>query len=50
LHDGDPLADEIAEFVGAVRSRARPRVGVADGLRVIELCEAVSSAVKASIG
>jgi predicted dehydrogenase len=48
LRDGDPLADEIGEFVRAVRTRTPPRVGVADGLRVVELCEQISAAVKAS--
>ena len=48
LRDGDPLADEIAEFVNSVRTRAAPKVGVMDGLRVVELCEQISSAVKAS--
>jgi predicted dehydrogenase len=48
LHEGDPLADEISEFVSSVRSRSAPQVGVMDGLRVIELCEQISTAVKAS--
>ena len=48
LHEGDPLADEIGEFVSSVRSRSAPQVGVMDGLRVIELCEQISTAVKAS--
>ncbi|HXR34589.1 MAG TPA: Gfo/Idh/MocA family oxidoreductase [Candidatus Binataceae bacterium] len=48
LRDGDPLADEIGEFVNSVRTRSAPQVGVMDGLRVVELCEQISSAVKAS--
>jgi predicted dehydrogenase len=48
LRDGDPLADEINEFIHSVRTRSAPKVGVIDGLRVIELCEHISSAVKAS--
>ena len=48
LDEGDPLADEIGAFVTSVRTRVAPIVGPADGLRVIELCEQISSAVKAS--
>jgi predicted dehydrogenase len=48
LRDGDPLAAEIGEFVNSVRTRTAPQVGVMDGLRVVELCEQISSAVKAS--
>jgi predicted dehydrogenase len=47
LREGDPLADEIAEFVSSVRTRCAPQVGVMDGLRVVELCEQISSAIKA---
>jgi predicted dehydrogenase len=48
LREGDPLADQIGEFVNSARTRAEPKVGVMDGLRVIELCEQISLAVKAS--
>ncbi len=48
LRDGDPLADEIGDFVNCVRTRSAPQVGVMDGLRVIELCEQITSAVKAN--
>lgn len=47
LHAGDPLADEIAEFVTAVTARSAPRVGVRAGLQVIELCQWVSSQIAA---
>jgi len=39
LGDADPLADEVASFVAAVRSRATPPVTAQDGLRTIELIE-----------
>lgn len=39
LGDADPLADEIASFVVAVRDRATPPVSAEDGLRTIELIE-----------
>jgi len=48
LREGDPLADEISDFVGCVRARSTPQVGGMDGLRVVELCEQISSAIKAS--
>jgi predicted dehydrogenase len=48
LREGDPLADEIGDFVGCSRTRSRPQVGVMDGLRVVELCEQISSAIKAN--
>lgn len=48
LREGDPLADEIGDFVGGARTRSRPQVGVMDGLRVVELCEQISSAIKAN--
>ncbi len=48
VREGDPLADEIGDFVGCARTRMRPQVGVMDGLRVVELCEQISSAVKAN--
>ena len=46
LGEGDPLADEIADFVACARGRSMPQVGVMDGLRVVELCELISSAIK----
>jgi hypothetical protein len=48
LREGDPLADEIGDFVRSARTRSRPQVGVIDGLRVVELCEQISSAIKAN--
>jgi predicted dehydrogenase len=48
LSEGDPLADEIAGFVDCARSRSMPQVGVRDGLRVVELCELISSAIRAN--
>ncbi|HLH75878.1 MAG TPA: Gfo/Idh/MocA family oxidoreductase [Candidatus Binataceae bacterium] len=47
LHAGDPLAEEIGEFVTAVIERSAPRVGAQEGLRVIELCQWVSSQIAA---
>jgi predicted dehydrogenase len=44
--EGDPLADEIAEFVGCARERSRPQVGVGEGLHVIELCEQIRTAIE----
>lgn len=41
LESGDPLADEVAAFVAAVRSRATPAVTAQDGLRVMELSERI---------
>jgi hypothetical protein len=46
--EGDPLADEVTEFAACVRRRSMPQVGVLDGLRVVELCEQISSAIKTS--
>jgi predicted dehydrogenase len=48
LGEGDPLADQIADFVACARTRSMPQVGVKDGLRVVELCEQISSAIKAN--
>jgi len=48
LREGDPLADEIGDFVASASTRSRPQVGVMEGLRVVELCEQISSAIKAS--
>lgn len=41
LGDADPLADEVASFVAAVRTRGTPAVTARDGLRVIELIERI---------
>jgi predicted dehydrogenase len=46
--EGDPLADEVADFVECARARSLPQVGVTQGLRVVELCEQISSAIKAN--
>jgi predicted dehydrogenase len=48
FHAADPLADEIQDFVGCARNRSSPQVGVMDGLRVVELCEQISTSVKAN--
>lgn len=48
LAEGDALADQIGAFVDCVRSRSMPQVGVMDGLRVVELCELISSSIKAN--
>ncbi len=45
LGDGDPLRDEIVAFVECVRSRTAPPVGASDGLRVMELSEAIRSSI-----
>jgi len=41
LESGDPLADEVAAFVAAVRTRTIPAVTAEDGLRVMELSERI---------
>jgi predicted dehydrogenase len=48
LQEGDPLAVEIAAFVKSVSSRSEPPVSARDGLRVIELCEQINSAMIAA--
>lgn len=45
LGQGDPLADEIEAFVRSVRTREAPQVSARDGLRVIEACERIRSAM-----
>jgi predicted dehydrogenase len=45
LGQGDPLADEIAAFIRSVRTREAPPVSARDGLRVIEACERIRSAM-----
>jgi predicted dehydrogenase len=46
--EGDPLADEIGEFTGCARIRSRPQVGVIEGLRVVELCDQIRTAIDAN--
>jgi predicted dehydrogenase len=46
LGEGDPLADEVASFVTAVRTRAAPAVTALDGLRVMELIERIGAAME----
>jgi predicted dehydrogenase len=41
LGEADPLADEVAAFIAAVRDRTTPAVTARDGLRVIELIERI---------
>ncbi len=41
LGEADPLGDEVASFVAAVRNRSTPAVTARDGLRVIELIERI---------
>jgi predicted dehydrogenase len=48
LQEGDALAAEIEAFVESVRTRTAPRVSASDGLRVIELCEQINSAMLAN--
>lgn len=44
--EGDPLADEVASFIAAVRARAVPPVTARDGVRVIELIERIRKAIE----
>ena len=46
LGEADPLADEVASFVGAVRTRSSPAVTARDGLRAIELIERIRAAME----
>jgi predicted dehydrogenase len=41
--EGDPLADEVAAFVAAVRARSAPPVTARDGLRVMEVSERIKA-------
>lgn len=41
--EGDPLADEVAAFVTAVRTRSTPPVTARDGLCVMEISERIKS-------
>ena len=45
LGDGDPLRDEIAAFVKAVGARSTPPVTADDGLRVMQLSEAIQASI-----
>lgn len=47
LGEGDPLADEVASFVQAVRTRGTPAVTADDGLRVMELSEKIRECMPA---
>jgi predicted dehydrogenase len=46
LGEGDPLADEVASFISAVRTRSAPAVTARDGLRVIELIERIRTCME----
>jgi|SRR5579885_3488404 len=48
VEEGDPLAAEIGEFTGCARTRSRPQVGVMEGLRVVELCDQIRTAIDAN--
>jgi predicted dehydrogenase len=43
---GDPLRDEIAAFVAAVRTRATPIVSGREGLRALELAERIAASIE----
>ena len=43
---GDPLRDEIAAFVAAVRTRGAPAVGGPAGLRALELAERIAASLE----
>lgn len=44
--EGDPLADEVASFIAAVRDRTVPAVTARDGVRVIELIEQIRKSME----
>jgi predicted dehydrogenase len=46
LGEGDPLGDEVASFVAAVRTHTTPAVSARDGLRVMELIERIGAAME----
>ena len=50
LEEGDPLGDEIAAFVSAVRTRGAPAVTALDGVRVMEVSERIRAAMRAEPG
>jgi predicted dehydrogenase len=43
---GDPLRDEIAAFIAAVRTRSAPLVGGREGLRALELAERIVASLE----
>jgi predicted dehydrogenase len=43
---GDPLRDEIASFVDAVRTRSTPLVSGRDGLRALQLAERIAASIE----
>ena len=43
---GDPLRDEIAAFVDAVRARTTPLVSGRDGLRALQLAERIAASIE----
>jgi predicted dehydrogenase len=47
--EGDPLRDEIAAFVDAVRKRGTPLVGGREGLRALELAERIAGCIPESV-
>ncbi len=44
--EGDPLRDEIAAFVEAVRTRVTPIVSGREGLRALELAERIAASIE----
>jgi predicted dehydrogenase len=46
---GDPLRDEVAAFVQAVRDRSRPVVSGQAGLRALELAERIVASIDANL-
>jgi len=48
--DADPLRDEIAHFLHCVRTRSRPIVDAAAGVRALEAAEAVHCAIEGGAG
>jgi predicted dehydrogenase len=49
LGEGDPLAEEIAAFAAAVRTRRPPMVSAFEGLRVMEVSERIRDAMRAEM-
>lgn len=45
---GDPLRDEIAAFVAAVRTRTTPIVSGREGLRALELAERIAASIESA--
>lgn len=46
--EGDPLRDEIAAFVDAVRTRTTPIVSGREGLRALELAERIAASIEST--